>query len=210
MRNCANAILGKGWEDTVVTHLSNIKDLGAWSLAKLKDFAFNLALYVARKMDISHDGSVLDVLTRLFTRESVIGMITHLILTTGTENLGEVAASTAASATRSTATTVLSAVAGVDTVFFAASTAYSCYQYKNGNITKTDLKKHVTKRAVATVGSIAGTTIGALVGTAICPGVGTFLGGVIGGMAGDFFGSKAGEAAYDKISTPNNTKEKDE
>ncbi len=84
----------------------------------------------------------------------------------------------------------------VDVALLAVSTGYYYYQYKKGYISWERYKWHMTKRVVATGGSIAGTTIGACIGTAICPGVGTFLGGVIGGIAGDWIGSKFGETVY--------------
>ncbi len=75
MGNCADKVLGKGWEATVGDYLSDIKDgfkdLKVWSLTKLKHFA----LECARKIDISQDESVSDVLQRLFARELGIGAI---------------------------------------------------------------------------------------------------------------------------------------
>lgn len=111
----------------------------------------------------------------------------------------EVLASTAAGATKKYAG------AGVKVAFFAVSAGYSQYQFKKGIITKKERNKHLTKRAVATGGSIAGTTICAIAGTALFPGVGTVvgvIGGMVGGMVGDFLGSKAGEAAYGWIFYP--------
>ncbi len=240
----------------ILTHIrDSFLEFRAWTLQQLRDFALN----VARRVDITQDGSVSDGM-RLFVRELVIGTIDLNSFITMCENvleaivvnvllhpavieackksvqfcidqfianpavnqvcndvfvtmlkrahealakrlsgsaLKEVLSGTAAA--KSAAKSAFVSAAVVNVALFGISTAYSQYQYQNGIITREERNKHVTKRAVATGGSIAGTTAGALVGTAIFPVVGTFLGGVIGGMAGDFFGSKAGEATYDRF-----------
>ncbi len=110
--------------------------------------------------------------------------------------LSHVATGTLAGAAESAKRAFVS-TAVVNTSLLGVSAAYAYYKYKMGYIPWDEYKRHVTKRAGATGGSIGGTTAGAAIGTLILPGVGTFVGGVIGGMAGDYCGSKAGEAFYD-------------